>query len=156
MTFMSAVEQLVRDIVDLRVAGRQSRGNPRLRVRQVEDRMRQRVGQGVPKAVAARVLGVSTTTLDKWIARGRIQTIPGPGDTPRVALAPLVELVAEVQALRELGQTDGVLAAAILHLQQRDPAYRREFDDLYGESLHAAATEDLVPATVPETFGEDD
>jgi transposase-like protein len=118
--------------------------------------MRKRVGRGVSKAVAARVLGVSTNTLDKWIARGRVPTVRGSGGRQLVALVPLVDLAAKVKQLREAGQTDGLLAAAIFELEQRDPAYLREFDELYGDSLDALGRGELVPATIPDSFGPDD
>jgi transposase-like protein len=153
---MAPTEELVHDLVDLRVAERHSRGKPRAHVRKVEDRMRRRVGRGVSKAVAARVLGVSTNTLDKWIARGRVPTAAGDGGRQVVALEPLVELATEVAELREAGQTDGLLAAAILELDQKDPTYLRDFSDLYGASLAAIARGELVPATIPESFGPGD
>jgi DNA-binding transcriptional regulator YiaG len=140
---MAPTEELVHDLVDLRVAERHSRGRTRAHVRKVEDRVRRRVGQGVSKAVAARVLGVSTNTLDKWIARGRVPTVAGNRGRQSVALIPLVELATEVSQLREAGRTEGLLAAAILELGQKDPAYLRD----RGE---------LVPATVPDSFGPGD
>jgi excisionase family DNA binding protein len=153
---MAPVEELVHDLVDLKVAQQSSRGKPRQRVSKVEDRMRKRVGSGVSKTVAARVLGVSVNTIDKWIARGSIPTVRTAAGKRLVALTPLVDLAAAVEDLREAGQTSGVLAAAITHLQQRDPPYRKEFEKLYGHSLAAAKSGDLVPAAIPDTFGPDD
>jgi len=153
---MAPTEELVHDLVDLRVAERHSRGKPRAHVRKVEDRMRRRVGHGVPKAVAARVLGVSTNTLEKWIARGRVPTAASSSGRQVVALEPLVELAAEVAQLREAGQTDGLLAAAILELDQKDASYLRDFSDLYGASLDATQRGELVPATIPDSFGPGD
>jgi hypothetical protein len=118
--------------------------------------MRKRVGPGVSKAVAGRTLGVSTNTLDKWIARGRVPTVRDNGGRQLVALLPLVELGANIKRLREVGQTDGLLAAAILELEQRDHAYQREFDELYRDSLNALKHDELVPATVPDSLGSDD
>ena len=118
--------------------------------------MRRRVGRGVPKAVAARVLGVSTNTLDKWIARGRVPTAASNSGRQVVALEPLVELAAEVAQLREAGHTDGLLSAAIIELDQKNPAYLRDFNDLYGASLDAMERGELVPAVIPESFGPGD
>jgi transposase-like protein len=153
---MSPTEELVQDLVDLRVAERHIRGKSRAQVRKVEDRMLERVGAGVSKAVAARILGVSTNTLDKWIARGRVPTESGKRGREVVAIVPLVELAAEVAQLREAGQTEGLLAAAILELEQKDPVFHREFGELYGDSLGALERNELVPAAIPDSFGPHD
>lgn len=153
---MAPVEELVHDLVDLNVAHRSSRGKPRQRVSHVEGRMRKRVGPGVSKTVASRVLGVSVNTVDKWIARGSIRTVRARGGKRLVELTGLVDLATAMEDLREAGRTTGVLAAAILHLQRHDPHYRRDFEELYGESLAAAESGDLIPATIPDTFGPED
>jgi excisionase family DNA binding protein len=153
---MAPTEELVHDLVDLNVAHRSSRGKPRQRVGHVEGRMRKRVGPGVSKTVASRVLGVSVNTVDKWIARGSIRTVRAKGERRLVELTGLIDLATAMQDLREAGHTTGVLAAAILHLQQHDPHYRRDFEELYGESLTAAKSGDLIPATIPDTFGPED
>jgi len=150
---MSPTEELVHDLIDLHVAGRDG---DRDRMRKVEDRVRIRVGDGVPKAVAARVLGFSVNTLDKWIARGRVETVEGKNGRRLVAIEPLVDLAAQVEEIRETGKKDGLLAAAILALQLEDPEYEQEFDELYGESLEAMRKGDLIPFTIPDTFGPDD
>lgn len=150
---MSVTEELVHDLVDLHVAGRDG---DRDRVRRVEDRVRSRVGGGVPKAVAARVLGFSVNTLDKWIARGRVKTVEGRNGRQLVALGPLVDLAARVEDIRATGKQDGLLAAAILALQMDDPNYRQEFDELYGDSLEAMRKGDLIPFTIPDSFGPED
>lgn len=153
------MEELVHDLVDLNVAHRSSRGKPRQRVSHVEGRMRKRVGPGVSKTTASRVLGVSVNTVDKWIARGSIPTVRATGGTGGkrlVELTGLIDLATAMEDLREAGQTTGVLAAAILHLQQHDTRYRRDLEELYGESLTAAKSGDLMPATIPDTFGPED
>lgn len=150
-----ATDALVQSLVDLKIARRSIRGQPAERMRRVESRVRSQIGADVPKAVAARTLGVSVATVDKWIARGRIPTT-GSGRPQRIALGPLVDLAAEVEDLREHGQTTGLVAAALLRLAQEDPSYRHDFDELYGESLDATDRGELVPATIPDTFGPDD
>ena len=118
--------------------------------------MRKRIGPGVSKTVASRVLGVSVNTVDKWIARGSIRTVRAKGEKRLVELMGLIDLATAMEDLREVGHTTGVLAAAILHLQQHAPHYRRDFEELYGESLAAAESSDLIPATIPDTFGPED
>jgi excisionase family DNA binding protein len=152
----SATEESVQNLVDLKVARRSSRGTPAERLRRVESRVRQSVGSGVSKAVAARVLGVSVPTIDKWIERGRIPTVPNGSGPRRVEVGALVSLGALVEELRERGQTGGLVATALQRLEQQDPVYRRDLDELYGKSLAAAKRGDLMPASIPETFGPDD
>jgi transposase-like protein len=152
----AATDELVRDLVDLKVARRSSRGRPAERLRRVEGRVSRRVGEGVAKAVAARVLGVSVPTVDKWITRGQIRTVPNGAGPRKVAVPELVEIAALVEELREQGQTEGLVAAAILQLERGDRTYSNDCDELSGESLAATSRGDLVPAIVPETFGPDD
>jgi excisionase family DNA binding protein len=118
--------------------------------------MRKRVGPGVSKTVASRVLGVSVNTVDKWIARGSIRTVRATGGKRLVELTGLIDLATAMEDLREVGRTTGVLAEAILHLQQHDTRYRRDFEELYVESLAAVDRGDLIPATIPDTFGPED
>jgi excisionase family DNA binding protein len=152
----ASTEELVQDLVDLKLAQRSSRGKPAERVRRVEGRVRKRAGTGVSKAIAARVLGVSVPTVDKWIARGRIPTVRNGRGPRRIELSALVDLAAAVEELRDAGETKGVVAAALLRLEQEDPVYRKNFNELYGESLAAGQRSDLVPATIPDTFGPED
>lgn len=154
---MSAVEDIVEDLVDLQVAGRGSRS---LEVKRRLDRVAERRVQsqrGIAKAVAARMLGVSVNTLDKWIARGQV-TVIRDERTGRelVAIWPFARLLNEVRILREAGTTDGVLAAAITQLERDDPQYQAEFAGLYGVSLSAAAENRLKPLRLPAGFGPED
>jgi hypothetical protein len=74
----------------------------------------------------------------------------------RVEVGALVGLAAIVEELRELGHTEGLVATALLHLEQQDPVYRSDLEELYGNSLAAPRKRNLVPASIPETFGPDD
>lgn len=152
-----STEDSVLTLVDLYAAERASRGHePRRRIRRARQRLAGELGRGVPKAVAARVLGTSVNTLDKWIAREQIRTVKAPSGRVLVDSGQLVGLAAEVQALRALGQQDGLVAAAIGRLEHASPSYRREFAELYGQSLAAADRGDLAPLTIPASFGPDD
>ena len=145
-------DEIIEDLVDLYAAERASRGTPRAHIHRVAERRRRSIERGVPKASAARALGVSVPTVDKWIARGRVHTIHNERTgRAQVDVQQLIPLVAEVRALRALGKKDAVLAHAIEALDQQDDAYRRELEDLYGEA-HA----DLEPMTLSESFGPDD
>jgi predicted phage tail protein len=150
-------DDIIEDLVDLYAAEQASRGTPRAHIHRVAERRRRSVERGIPKASAARALGVSVPTLDKWIARGRVHTIRNrTTNRQQVDAQQLIPLVAEVRALRALGQKEAVLARAIEALDQQDDGYRRELDDLYGEAYDAAQDGDLEPVTLPESFGSDD
>lgn len=152
-----STEQSILTLVDLYAAERTSRGKePRRRIRLARDRVAHGLSPGVPKAVAARVLGVSVPTLDKWVARGRVRTVHGSGRRVLVDREHLVAFAVDVQALRELGQGDGILGAAIQRLKRTDPQYRADFADLYGDSLTAVERDDLAPLVIPDTLGPDD
>lgn len=117
--------------------------------------MRSEIAPTLPKRVAARLLGVSVPTLNKWIVRGLI-TVEQSGRYERVVRDPFLDLAVLVQRLRRSGKTEGVVAEAVQRLQADDPDYQREAAELYGDSVAAIGRDDLIPATIPDTFGPDD
>ncbi len=154
---MTAVEELVEDLADLHVAERAARGSTRAHIQRVQARRARAAAGGIAKAPAARLLGISVNTLDKWIARGRISTVSRPGSA-RVGVDPvqLARLLIAVRVLREQGRRSGVLAGAIQQLEREDLRYQREFAELYAPSLESMATGNLKPLELPETFGPED
>ena len=58
------------------------------------------VGPTVSRARAARLLGVTQTALDRWIARGDVATVPSVGRARGVPLSQLLRLMKEVEAAR--------------------------------------------------------
>jgi hypothetical protein len=154
---MSAVEDIVEDLVDLQVADRESRSaEVKKRLECLAER-RVRRQRGISKAAAARMLGVSVNTLDKWIARERIAVVRDER-TGRdlVAIRPFARLLNKVRILRAAGAVDGVLATAIMQLESEDPQYQAEFEELYGASLRAVAANRLKPLQLPDGFGPED
>lgn len=119
---VSAVGDIVEDLVDLQIADRESRSPAvKERLRRLTDR-RLRSRHGLSKAEAARMLDISVNTLDKWIARGRVAVVRA--DSSRrtlVAIVPFARLLREVREIRALGETSGVLATAIAQLERDDP-----------------------------------
>ncbi|MBA3807744.1 MAG: hypothetical protein H0X28_05035 [Solirubrobacterales bacterium] len=110
----------------------------------------------LPKTAAAEILGVSINTLDKWIARGRVPVVDVAGyQRARIPTAPLLALASEVSELKRMGEGRGLLAQAIVRLEQEDPQWQREFDQLYGENLDAMERGDLVKLDL-NSFGPDD
>lgn len=154
---MKAAQDIVEDIVDLQAADEGTR-DPEVkeRLRRVTER-RVRDNNGVAKSVAARMLGVSVNTLDKWIGRERVAVVldERSGRT-LVAIVPLARLLTEVRSLRAAGASVGVLAAAFTQLEREDPEYQRAFRELYGPGLGALAENRLKPLVLPDGFVPED
>jgi excisionase family DNA binding protein len=121
----------------------------------VIDDLRSDVGDTVTKASAARLLGVSRPTLDKWIARGALPMREVAGRR-EVVRADLEELAEAVQRLRGIAtERPGVMAEAVRRLAAGDP----EFAGMEGDierSLREAEQGDLVPLRIPDSFGPND
>lgn len=145
------------DLADLYVIEKEVRSKP---ARELLGRMARRKTtdtKGLRKASAARMLGVSVNTLDKWIRRG---SLPVVRDTKTgrelVDIRGFVPVFVKVRALRAAGQRDGIVAAAVSELEREDPEYQKAFAELYGPSLEALAQNRLKPVVVPSTFGPED
>jgi hypothetical protein len=121
-------EQLIRLILDLRVALKATReSETAARLRRVESNLRQLLGPSVAKAPAARLLGASATTLDRWIERGRLPVVAN-ARSPRLAVEtrPLLDLAEEVERLHRQGVKRSRLAQAFENLGwPDDPEGRR-------------------------------
>ena len=121
----------------------------------VVDDLRQDAGETLPKAAAARVLGVSRGTLEKWIGRAMIPTRTVDG-LERVERASLEEIAAEVAALRRLREDNpAVLAEALTRLADRDPEFAGTEAQI-AESLRDVEQGELVPLRIPDSFGPED
>jgi excisionase family DNA binding protein len=62
--------------------------------------LRSEIEETVPKTVAARLLGVSVPTLNKWIARG-LNPATSSGRYRRIPRDPLLELAEQVDVIPE-------------------------------------------------------
>lgn len=152
-----ADEAVVEDLADLYVVEKDVRSRPaRERLGRMADR-KATATKGLRKAAAARMLGVSVNTLDKWISRGRLLLVRDT-ETGRdlVEIRAFVPLFVKVRNLRAAGQRDGIIAAAVAELEREDPEYQRAFSELYGPSQKAAAANRLKPVVVPSNFGPED
>jgi hypothetical protein len=150
-------EAVVEDLADLYIVEKEVRSEP---ARERLGRMAERktsAAKGLRKASAARMLGVSVNTLDKWVLRGRVPLIRD-AKTGRllVDVRAFVPIYVKVRALRAAGQADGLIAAAIGELEREDPEYQDAFSKLYGPSLEAVAEGRLKPLVVPNNFGPED
>jgi DNA-binding transcriptional MerR regulator len=78
------------------------------------------LGPSVPKQAAARALGVSLTALDHWIDRGLVPVVRTKESSRlRPETRPLLELLAEIERLRERGRSGRLVAAALRSLGRR-------------------------------------
>ena len=118
---------LLGSIVRLRLAIQQAR-DPRLRgeLREIGVGLRKQVGAAVPKRVAARLLEISVTALDRWIDRGCLPAVASAHGSSRLAVetGPLLDLATTVSRLRRAGETRGVISKAVRELGWRDRGQR--------------------------------
>lgn len=108
---VSAKERLIRNVVRLRRAERASQVHED--VAAVRADLEGDVGETVGRAMAARLLGVSQTALDRWIASGDVPVVitrTGRREVPRNALLGLMEAVEES---RRSGESRNPLAAVL-------------------------------------------
>ena len=81
--------------------------------------LERRIGHTVPRAMAARRLGVSQPTLDRWIAAGDIAVVMTPGGRREVPLGELLDLVDELEGQKQRHSGDQHPLAAVLHARRR-------------------------------------
>lgn len=128
-------EAVIVNIVRLRHAARRNPAAIDDLVLVIDD-LRGLLDRAVSKATASRVLGVTPITLDKWIARGKIPVDPEPASIRRQVLCdPLIDIVQEVEELRELGETGHPLATALRNVEAayaERRAFERRAADLVG------------------------
>lgn len=120
MTSAADREGLVRGVVRLRRAERLCA--PSEDVAAVREDLERRIGPTVRRALAARLLGVSQTALDRWVARGDIPTVLTPTAGREVALHVVVDLAEAVEEARRSGTPRHALAVV---LRRRDAAAQR-------------------------------
>jgi DNA-binding transcriptional MerR regulator len=108
------------------------------------------------KTEAAKAIGVSAATLDKWIEQQIVPVERVGGGQPRVPRDTALDLARRVADLRHRGHDRNLIVAVVDELQRADPAYQREFQKLYGPGLRPLATGDLVSAGPTDDFGPDD
>ncbi len=116
-----ATEDALRCAASLRIAARGARSIERqARLSDDERRLRAALGPSVPKQAAARALGVSLTALDRWIDRGLVPVVRSAESSRlRPETGPLLELLIEIERLREHGRSGRLVAAALRSLGRR-------------------------------------
>ena len=108
------VGRALADAVDLRlVASTVSEPGARTRLARLTRRRLVDIGPSVPKTRAAKALGVTVPALDRWIARGALQTRRATSSREEIDTLTVVDLAVEVALLAESGRTRGLLAEAL-------------------------------------------
>ncbi len=102
-------------------------------------------GPTVTRAVAARLLGVSQTALDRWIMTGDVATVVTPAGRRELPLRALVELVEAVRERRLANPDDrhplgSVLRARRSEAQRLDPSTLLEHHERDDDDTHRRAT----------------
>lgn len=113
-------EQLVRDLVRLRRAHQR---NPHDHdIAAVRADLERAVGPTLGRAASARLLGVSQTALDRWIAQEEIPVVPTAEGRREVPLAVVVELIDAVEQMSEVRRP---LAAVLRSRNMRSQSPRQ-------------------------------
>jgi hypothetical protein len=110
-------EQLVKNIARLRHAERLSPA--REDIASVRADLEGVVGPTVSRAMAARLLGVSQTALDRWIASGDIPVVITPSDRRQVPLHALLDLMQAVDDHANAHSEEAHPLAAVLRERRR-------------------------------------
>lgn len=113
---MARREQLLKNVVRLRRAERIPAAAAD--VADVRAGLEDAIGPTVSRALAARLLGVSQTALDRWISAGEVPTVITPSGRREVPRHFVVDLAESIEELERRGVHRHRLAAA---LRQRRP-----------------------------------
>jgi hypothetical protein len=147
--------QLVRDSIRLRRAHRRHPADEDLAA--VRAQLERAAGPTVGRASSARLLGVSQTALDRWIASGDVPVVLTPRGRREVPLAALLDLVEAVEARADRGRPlAAVLRARRTQTSKRRPGRTRTSGhrtaELRGLAFHRAVAERLDGALVADAL----
>jgi DNA repair photolyase len=148
-------ERTAERILALRRTARRG-GDVRNELQPIIDGLRRDLDETMSKAQAAKVIGVSVPTLDKWIEQRIVPVERAASGRPRVPRDTALDLAERVSDLRERGRERNLIVAVVHQLQRDDSTYRSEFEKLYGPGLRALASEELVSAAPTAEFGPED
>ncbi len=117
-------------------------------------------GPTVGRAASARLLGVSQTTLDRWIGTGDVPVVPTASGRTEVPLAALLDLLDAVGTRRQAGSRRALSAELRARRDAartaRPPAERRgtghDRAELRGLAYHRVIAERLDDALVADAF----
>ncbi len=121
MSAIAEKERLVSDVVRLRRAERVSPA--RADIAAVRADLEHMTGPTVTRAIAARLLGVSQTALDRWIAAGDVPVLITPSGRRETPLHALLELIEAVRKRRLASPRDRHPLGSVLR-ERRSEAER--------------------------------
>ncbi len=127
-------EQLFENIARLRRAGRATPGNPDIAA--VRFALEIELGETVSRRLAARLLGVSHTALERWIKTGDVPVVYSAAGRTEVPVPALLDLYEESEAERDQSSPN-VLAATME--RRRAAAERLVVDRSVGAGPHDRA-----------------
>lgn len=131
---MSAIverERLISDVARLRRAERTS--SAREDIATVRANLERMVGPTITRAIAARLLGVSQTALDRWITAGDVPVLITPTGRHELPLRWLVELIEAVRERRLTDPADRHPLGSVLRAR-RSQAQRLDTSTLLGRA----------------------
>lgn len=118
MGLIERKERLVRQIIRLRRAERSAPENRD--IAEVRAELERELGETVAQRLAARVLGISHTALQRWIENGEVATVYTEGGKQEIPVVALLDLYEAVEAQRRSGaRTRHVLEPSILEGRER-------------------------------------
>jgi DNA repair photolyase len=148
-------ERTAERILALRRTARRG-GDVRNELQPIIDGLRRDLDETMSKAQAAKVIGVSVPTLDKWIEQRIVPVERAASGRPRVPRDTALDLAERVADLRDRGRERNLIVAVVHQLQRDDSTYQREFRKLYGPGLRALAKQQFVSAAPTADFGPED
>jgi excisionase family DNA binding protein len=114
-------EQVVDGIVRLRRLTSELGDDERAELDPVITLLEDAAGQTLSQSEVARLLGVSHTTIGRWIKKGEIPVVPTPRGRKEISLGQAVRLLQSVEELTETPREEAL--AKVIH-DQRDRANR--------------------------------
>ena len=122
MSLIDRKNELFENIVRLRRVLRELPGNEDISAVRVA--LERQLGKTVSRRLAARLLGVSHTALDRWIKAGDVPLVYSEAGRTEVPVAALLELRDAVDAARAAGERRYVLAPTMVSRRQAAQSLR--------------------------------
>jgi hypothetical protein len=139
MSTIAERERLISDVARLRRAERTS--SAREDIAAVRTNLERMAGPTVTRAVSARLLGVSQTALDRWIAAGDVPVLITPTGRHELPLRWLVESIEAVRERRLTNPDDRHPLGTVLRAR-RSEAQRLKASALLGRTDHREGDSD--------------